>query len=112
MMAKKVQAPRPQLKYMYLHSEQNNGVTTIGYQWDVKAGMVVYQVARCCPKDVFCKKIAREICSGRMLKNGPQGDFKALDPDTIRKYFTSKYHPDVLAIEHIGREVAKARMGF
>jgi hypothetical protein len=98
--AKPMVAVIRKLKYIHFRSAEGNGVTSIGYQWDKDTGNCYYQIARCNPKDVFCKRIAHSICEGRMYKYGPEGELNNIkdEKDLLEKF--TIYHPDYLETQH------------
>ena len=85
------------LKYVYLRSEyEKDNVVTIGYFWDQNNKTVSYQVARCSHGDRFCKKVGRDIVTGRYRKYGPLRVI--LDVAASEDVYTeleSLWHPDM-----------------
>lgn len=57
-----------QMKFLYFKSDKNpNKVTTVGYVELDKFGFD-WAVAKCNGKDRFSRKIGRDICKGRIIK--------------------------------------------
>lgn len=57
------------------------------------------QVAKCCMKDNFNRKIARKIIEGRYKKRGPSFKFDLPDDWTsfeVYKLLEQEFHPDVI----------------
>lgn len=52
--------------YGHRRTPSNNGGMTVAWRADVNSNVLVYSVARCSTKDNFCKKIGRDIASGRL----------------------------------------------
>lgn len=57
-----------EMKYLYFKSDKNpNKVTTVGYVEVAKFGFD-WVIAKCNGQDRFSRKIGREICKGRIIK--------------------------------------------
>jgi hypothetical protein len=72
-------------------------VVSIGYEIkpiDATKFKIVGQVARCCWKDPFNKKIARAIINGRYEKRGPAFEIPWADNFSIEELLQSEFHPD------------------
>ena len=93
----------PKLKYLHLRSEQGLGTTTIGFQVDTETKTVYYTTARCNKKDMFCRRVGRDICAGRMLKEKNVRTFFYNSYDDVKKELL-KHHPDY---EVVGEADAK-----
>ena len=48
---------------------QEKGGTTIAYSFNPESRQAAYAVAHCSSKDNYCKKIGRDVATGRLLNN-------------------------------------------
>jgi len=78
------------------------GGATIGYEVSSLSDTedaVEYYIAKCCDKDVFCRKIGRDVSQGRLLRGGgrtitiphglPRGEIRKI---LVEKYYESESH--------------------
>lgn len=84
------------IKFVYLRSRHSqNHVVTIGYLWNRETGEVNYEVARCARGDAFCKRVGRDIVTGRYAKYGPRYLLMNCNsPEDIYEQFEILWHPD------------------
>lgn len=101
----------PKLRFLYLKSHKDqNKVTTIGYRYETSE-KISYHVAKCRQdkgmrffdkgdivtippvKDIFSRKIGREIVTGRFNKYEPK-EMTASSKEELYNKFIYLYHPE------------------
>lgn len=111
------------IRFLYLRSNQNqNKVITIGYKY-ISKEIIEYQIAKCrteketdwhrrmaekpC-RDIFSRKIGREIVTGRMV-NKPERNRHLVvhSKDDLYNKFIFMYHPDRKERREAKREMLK-----
>lgn len=106
-------------KFIHLRSTQGNGAVTIAYtvlsevgHHEIARTRVFYALAKCSPRDNFCRRTGRVKSAGRLNSPRYVKDYIFTSYDDMKSHFL-KYHPDHVEAPKvedrpIGRSAAEA----
>lgn len=87
-------------KFMHLRSTQGRGGVTIAFNMDTVTQTAFYAIARCNPKDNFCRRTGRVKAGGRLLSPKWVKDYKYVDYKDLKQHFLT-YHPDHVVVPEV-----------
>lgn len=85
-------------KFVHLRNlDKNRGGITIAYSVDEDTKVVYYAIARCNPKDNFCRRTGRVKAAGRLLSPKHVREFKYNDWKEVHAHFLT-YKPGEIKV--------------
>lgn len=100
---KQNEADQPKLRFLHMRASVPLALKAVSVGYFVRQGendtrFLEGQVAKCCYRDVFCKKIARDIIEGRFKKKGVAFSIEIKnDLFTPYEILIETFHPDYIA---------------